>query len=45
MATATTHPSKLGQPSTPWSIRKLLAYLHSLPGREIGISRDGLDPV
>jgi Homeodomain-like domain len=30
-ATATTRPSKLGQPFTRWSIRKSLHYLHRLP--------------
>ncbi|WP_156045505.1 hypothetical protein [Herbidospora cretacea] len=32
-ATATTRPAQLGQPFTWWSIRKLAAYLHCLPGR------------
>ncbi|MGV9310383.1 IS630 family transposase [Nonomuraea sp. NPDC003727] len=40
--TATTRPVKLGQPFTRWSIRKLLAYLHRLPGRTIGIGREAL---
>ncbi|GAA2268040.1 IS630 family transposase [Streptomyces ruber] len=31
--TATTRPTKLGQPSTRWSIRKLAAYLRRVHGR------------
>jgi transposase len=41
-ATATTRPAKLGQPFTRWSIRKLLDYLHRLPGRAITIGREVL---
>ncbi|MCT9935419.1 IS630 family transposase [Planotetraspora sp. A-T 1434] len=40
--TATTRPAKLGQPFTRWSIRKLLAYLQSFPGRAIRIGREAL---
>ncbi len=38
--TATTRPSKLGQPFTRWSIRKLAAYLRKVH-REKGIRRGG----
>ncbi|MFI6604045.1 IS630 family transposase [Nonomuraea sp. NPDC050536] len=41
-ATATTRPTKLGQPFTRWSIRKLLNYLQHLPGRTITIGREAL---
>ncbi len=41
-ATATTRPTKLGQPFTRWSIRKLLLYLRNLPGRAIDIGREAL---
>ncbi|SEM91591.1 hypothetical protein SAMN05660976_06314 [Nonomuraea pusilla] len=40
--TATTRPTKLGQPFTRWSIRKLLDYPHRLPGRAITIGREAL---
>ncbi|MQY40735.1 hypothetical protein SRB17_87680 [Streptomyces sp. RB17] len=40
--TATTRPTKLGQPFTLWSIRKLAAYLRRLPGRIIRIGREAL---
>src|SRR6478735_9242927 len=40
--TATTRPAKLGQPFTRWSIRKLLAYLHRLPGRAFTLGREAL---
>jgi transposase len=33
--TATTRPTKLGQPFTRWSIRKLVIYLHRVHGRVI----------
>ncbi|PRX48804.1 hypothetical protein B0I32_14049 [Nonomuraea fuscirosea] len=39
---ATTRPAKLGQPFTRWSIRKLLDYLHRLPGRAITIGQEAL---
>ncbi len=38
--TATTRPTKLGQPFTRWSIRKLAAYLRRVHGRVIRISRE-----
>ncbi|GIH90104.1 hypothetical protein Psi01_07340 [Planobispora siamensis] len=41
-ATATTRPAKLGQPFTRWSIRRLLAYLHCLPGRSLTLGREAL---
>ncbi|WP_425281716.1 helix-turn-helix domain-containing protein [Streptomyces brevispora] len=34
--TATTRPTKLGQPFTRWSIRRLAAYLRKVHGRVIG---------
>lgn len=40
--TATTRPSKLGQPFTRWSIRKLAAYLRRVHGRVIRIGREAL---
>nr|WP_232326658.1 helix-turn-helix domain-containing protein [Microbispora sp. ATCC PTA-5024] len=40
--TAATRPAKLGQPFTRWSIRKLAAYLHHLPGRALRIGREAL---
>nr|WP_280855069.1 MULTISPECIES: IS630 family transposase [unclassified Streptomyces] len=40
--TATTRPTKLGQPFTRWSIRKLVAYLRKVHGRIIRISREAL---
>ncbi|CAL9672259.1 hypothetical protein SUDANB178_07540 [Streptomyces sp. enrichment culture] len=40
--TATTRPTKLGQPFTRWSIRKLAAYLRRVHGRVIRISREAL---
>lgn len=40
--TATTHPTKLGQPFTRWSIRKLAAYLPKVHGRLIRIGREAL---
>ncbi|MEU3496435.1 IS630 family transposase [Kitasatospora cineracea] len=40
--TATTRPTKLGQPFTRWSIRKLLAYLRKVHGRIIRIGREAL---
>ncbi|MGW6056018.1 IS630 family transposase [Streptomyces sp. NPDC055189] len=40
--TATTRPTKLGQPFTRWSIRKLAAYLHRIHGRLIRIGREAL---
>ncbi|MFE0349512.1 IS630 family transposase [Streptomyces griseoluteus] len=40
--TATTRPTKLGQPFTRWSIRKLAAYLHRVHGRVIRIGRETL---
>ncbi len=42
VATATTRPSKLGQPFTRWSIRKLVAYLRKVHGRVIRIGREAL---
>ncbi|MFD3591069.1 IS630 family transposase [Streptomyces sp. NPDC058683] len=42
VATATTRPTKLGQPFTRWSIRKLLAYLRKVHGRVIRIGRETL---
>ncbi len=40
--TATTRPSKLGQPFIRWSIRKLAAYLRKVHGRVIRIGREAL---
>ena len=40
--TATTRPTKLGQPFTHWSIRKLVIYLHRVHGRAIRIGREAL---
>ncbi|MFJ8098749.1 IS630 family transposase [Streptomyces griseofuscus] len=40
--TATTRPTKLGQPFTRWFIRKLAAYLRRLHGRTIRIGREAL---
>ncbi|MCM0673561.1 helix-turn-helix domain-containing protein [Micromonospora phytophila] len=40
--TATTRPTKLSQPFTRWSIRKLLAYLRKVHGRVIRIGREAL---
>jgi transposase len=40
--TATTRPTKLGQPFTRWSVRKLTAYLRRVPGHMIRISREAL---
>jgi hypothetical protein len=37
VATAITRPTKLGQPLTRWSIRKLAAYLRKVHGRLIRI--------
>ena len=42
VATATTRPTKLDQPFTRWSIRKLAAYLTSTAGGAIQISREAL---
>ena len=38
--TATTRPTKLGQPFTRWSLRKLVAYLRKVHGRIIRIGRE-----
>lgn len=38
--TATTRPTKLGQPFTRWSIRKLASYLRKVHGRVIRIGRE-----
>jgi transposase len=40
--TATTRPTRLGQPFTRWSLRKLAAYLPTVPGRTIGLGREAL---
>ncbi len=40
--TATTRPTRLGQPFTRWSIRKLAAYLRRVHGRMIRIGREAL---
>ncbi|CAM5719110.1 hypothetical protein GCM10010390_59140 [Streptomyces mordarskii] len=40
--TATTRPTKLGQPFTRWSIRKLAAYLRRVHGHSIRIGREAL---
>ncbi|ONK11218.1 Transposase [Streptomyces sp. MP131-18] len=40
--TATTRPTKLGQPFTRWSIRKLAAYLRKVHGRVIRNGREAL---
>ncbi|MFJ2095469.1 IS630 family transposase [Streptomyces sp. NPDC087901] len=40
--TAITRPTKLGQPFTRWSIRKLAAYLRNVHGRVICIGREAL---
>jgi transposase len=42
VATATTRPTKLGQPFTRWSIRKLTSYLRKVHGRGIRIGREAL---
>jgi transposase len=42
VTTATTRPTRLGQPFTRWSLRKLAAYLPTVPGRTIGLGREGL---
>jgi transposase len=42
VATATTRPTRLGQPFTRWSIRKLAAYLRKVRGRVIRIGREAL---
>ncbi|WTZ63338.1 helix-turn-helix domain-containing protein [Streptomyces sp. NBC_01383] len=39
---ATTRPTKLGQPFTRWSLRKLVAYLRTVHGRVIRIGREAL---
>lgn len=41
-ATAATRPTKLNQPFTRWSIRKLAAYLASAAGGAIRIGREAL---
>ncbi|WP_313904944.1 IS630 family transposase [Streptomyces sp. IB201691-2A2] len=40
--TATTRPTRLGQPFTRWSIRKLAAYLRRVHGHGIRIGREAL---
>ncbi|MDH6489189.1 transposase [Streptomyces sp. SAI-127] len=40
--TATTRPTKLGQPFTRWSMRRLVAYLRKVHGRVIRIGREAL---
>ncbi|MFD8440736.1 IS630 family transposase [Streptomyces microflavus] len=40
--TATTRPTKLGQPFTRWSLRKLATYLREVHGRTIRIGREAL---
>jgi transposase len=40
--TATTRPTRLGQPFTRWSLRKLAAYLPTVPDRAISLGREGL---
>ncbi len=40
--TATTRLTKLGQPFTRWSLRKLVAYLRKVHGRIIRIGREAL---
>ncbi|GAA3561716.1 IS630 family transposase [Streptomyces osmaniensis] len=40
--TAITRPTKLGQPFTRWSLRKLVAYLRKVHGRIIRIGREAL---
>jgi transposase len=42
VTTATTRPTRLGQPFTRWSLRKLAAYLPTVPGRVIGLGREAL---
>lgn len=42
MQTAITHPAKLGQPFTRWSLRKLVIYLHRVHGHVIRIGREVL---
>jgi transposase len=42
VATATTRPTRLGQPFTRWSIRKLVTYLATLPEGPIRIGREAL---
>jgi transposase len=40
--TAIARPTKLGQPFTRWSLRKLVAYLREVHGRVIRIGREAL---
>ncbi|MEW2288560.1 IS630 family transposase [Streptomyces sp. NPDC047841] len=40
--TAITRPTKLGQPFTRWSLRKLVAYLRKVHGHVIRIGREAL---
>jgi transposase len=40
--TAITRPTKLGQPFTRWSVRKLAAHRRRVPGHMIRISREAL---
>jgi hypothetical protein len=42
VATATTRPTRLGEPFTRWSIRKLADYLRKAHGRVIRIGREAL---
>jgi transposase len=42
---ATTRPEKLGLPFTHWSLRKLVAYLASHPGRPVRIGRERLRQI
>jgi transposase len=42
IVTATTRPTKLGQPFTRWSVRKLAACLRKVHGRVIRIGREAL---
>ena len=44
VAAATTHPEKLGQPFTRWSLRKLAAYLADGP-RPVAIGRERLRQI
>jgi transposase len=42
VVTAKTRPTRLGQPFTRWSIRKLAAYLRKVHGRVIRLGREAL---
>jgi hypothetical protein len=45
VTTAKTRPSKLGQPFTHWSIRKLAEYLATKKGRRVEVGRERLRQI